>query len=195
MSKSTETGPMTVPLERLYEFHRDMHENHIMLTYGGDFSQEVTLSVLTMTERKLMADNIGEATRKKIFNVMIESLQNICKHQPYPDPMIHGARSVFMIGHNGQEFLLISGNPIHQERSAELRARIEELNSMDAEQIKEHYRQTRLSTRLSDVSGAGLGFIDMIKRTGNPLIYNIETINEKYDYFTLMVKVSKIENE
>jgi hypothetical protein len=126
---------------------------------------------------------------------MIESLQNICKHQPYPDPMIHGARSVFMIGHNGQEFLLISGNPIHQERSAELRARIEELNSMDAEQIKEHYRQTRLNNRLSDVSGAGLGFIDMIKRTGNPLIYNIETINEKYDYFTLMVKVSKIENE
>lgn len=181
--------------DRLFEFYNDMHENHLMLSYGGDFSQEITRSVLNMTERKLLSEHIAEATRKKIFNVMMESLQNICKHQPPPSPELEGVKSVFMIGNEGESFLLISGNPVQTARSGELRQRIDHLNTMDATQIKEHYRKTRLHNSISENSGAGLGFIDMVKRTGNPLVYRLEKLSEHYDYFTLMVKVSQIESE
>lgn len=192
-SQDSETAG--VSMHRLYAFYHDMHAHHIMLTYGGDFTQEITRSVLSMTERKLMADYIGEQTRKKIFNVMIESLQNICKHQPEANPELHGIKSVFMIGYHQEAFLLISGNPIHKSRSADLSRRIGELNAMDKEQIKEHYRQTRLNNSLSQNSGAGLGFIDMVKRTGNPLTFQLDRLSEHFDYFTLLVKVSHFESD
>jgi glycosylphosphatidylinositol transamidase (GPIT) subunit GPI8 len=64
----------------IYEMHQMMLENNIILVYEGEFTQEITKSVLAMAERNM--DSIGEESgiKRKVFNVMVECLQNIVKH-------------------------------------------------------------------------------------------------------------------
>jgi hypothetical protein len=42
----------------IYEMHQMMLENNIILVYEGEFTQEITKSVLAMAERNM--DSIGE---------------------------------------------------------------------------------------------------------------------------------------
>jgi len=173
-------------MHHLYEFNNLMHENNIILIYEGDFSQEVAKSVLSMTEKKLINENVEEVTKKKIYNVMIESLQNICKHHS----LEANTQSVFLIGADEKYFNIISGNPIDKTNVEKVMNTLDHINSLDEEGIKQLFKQTRLNSTLSDVGGAGLGFIDMAKRTGNKMLYQFEEIDDKFYFFTLMVQVS-----
>ena len=46
-----------------------------------------------------------------------------------------------------------------------------------------------------EYGGAGLGIIDMAKRTGNELLYNIEKINDDYSFFILTITISQSSDE
>jgi hypothetical protein len=139
-----------------------------------------------MTERKLVTENIEELTKRKIYNVMIETLQNICKHNvTYSD-----SRPVFMISFTGEHYNIISGNPLNTEKVEAIKSKLDHINSLDEEGLKQLFKETRLKSTISDVGGAGLGFIDMAKRSGNKIHYMFENIDENFSYFTVMVQVS-----
>src|SRR5258708_12420900 len=63
----------------IYDLHRTMISQKLILVYEGDFTQETTKSILTMAERNL--DSSGEEAniKRKVFNVMLDALQNIVK--------------------------------------------------------------------------------------------------------------------
>lgn len=53
-----------------------------------------------------------------------------------------------------------------------------------------HIKQMK-EGRFSDKAGAGLGFLDMAKKTGNKFQYHIENVNSEKDFFILKTSVSK----
>jgi hypothetical protein len=48
----------------------------------------------------------------------------------------------------------------------------------------------RLASTISEVGGAGLGFIDMARKSENKLSYSFDKINDRISFFTLMTMVS-----
>jgi hypothetical protein len=46
-------------------------------------------------------------------------------------------------------------------------------------------------TAISEKGGAGLGFIDIARKTGNPLEYHFEPIDEKNSFFLLKTSINK----
>jgi hypothetical protein len=178
------------PISYVYELYKTMASNNIILIYEGDFTQEITKIVLSMTERKFDAEGIDAALKKKVFNVMVESLQNICKHQ-YSVENSDYVPSIFMIGNNNkEEFSIISGNVIHNNAIPPLQERIDQINTLDKEGLKLLYKQVRLASTISEVGGAGLGFIDMARKSENKLSYSFDKINDRISFFTLMTMVS-----
>ncbi|MBI4947911.1 MAG: hypothetical protein HY840_16090 [Bacteroidetes bacterium] len=177
----------------VHELYKEMDKNNIILIYEGDFTQEITKIVLSMTERKFDAEGLDSTLKKKVFNVMVESLQNICKYQ-YSAENPDYVPSIFMIGHNSMdEFSIISGNVIANASIPPLQARIDQINTLDKEGLKALYKQVRLSSTISEVGGAGLGFIDMARKSENKLAYSFDKINERISFFTLLTLVSKKE--
>ena len=61
---------------------------------------------------------------------------------------------------------------------------------MSAPELKELRKETMIKGTISKEGGAGLGLIDMAKRTGNQLLYNIEKINEEHSFFILTTTIS-----
>ena len=88
----------------IYDLHRTMMSQKLILVYQGEFTQETTKSILTMAERNL--DSSGEESniKRKVFNVMVEALQNIVKHSGASEA------SVTLSGNGNELQLTISDN-------------------------------------------------------------------------------------
>jgi hypothetical protein len=63
----------------IYDLHRTMMSQNLILVYQGDFTQESTKSILSMAERNLDSSGEDSSIKRKVFNVMVEALQNIVK--------------------------------------------------------------------------------------------------------------------
>jgi hypothetical protein len=183
-----------IPMSYIHEFHKLMTDNDIILIYEGDFSQEITKTVLAITERKLENEGVESTTKKKVYSVMVESLQNISKHQ-FHDVSGHETGSVFMIGYTDTEYLIISANPILNEKVELVRGKIDHVNSLDKEGLKQLYKDVRMNGTISEVGGAGLGFIDMARKSGNKIEYLFDKTSDNISYFSMMARVSKKDSE
>lgn len=178
-------------LSHIYDFHKLMNEKDIMLVYCGDFSQELNKTLLSFTERKFKADNVEDNTRRKIFNIMVEMLQNISKNKIDRMDGVPDISSTFILGANENDYILISSNMIRNEHIPTLRDRIDQVNSLDREGLKQLYKDVRLNASFSDKAGAGIGIIDIARKSENTLGYRFEEINDVYSVFSFLIRVTK----
>jgi Family of unknown function (DUF6272) len=159
-----------------------MQEHKFMLSYRGNVSQEITKSLLALTERKLELDGTEISTKKKVFNVMLECLQNISKHSEESKNQRNG---LFMIGKTETQYIVYSGNSISNANVNDLTTKLAAVNDMSREELSELYKKLIVENRMSDKGTAGLGIIDIAKKSGNKLEYKFLSLNETHSYFTL----------
>ncbi len=153
-------------------------------SYKGDFSQKLTDSILSLSETNMEASNEPLKNRKKVYFIMVESLQNITRHQQSKE-----LDSFFSIHKAQNGFLITSGNIIANEHIASLREKLEKVNSMNSEQLKEYYYSVLSSGAFSEKGGAGLGLIEMVRKSGNKLIYDFTKFNETHSFFYFQTNV------
>ena len=176
----------------IYDLHKTMAENKVILIYEGDFTQETTKSILTMAERNLESTGEENGIKKKIFNVMVEALQNIVKHsdESKNGEVAHHS-AIFLIGHEKSSYSIMSGNPVKNENLASLKKALEHINSLDKDGLKELYKEIIKNTTISDKGGAGLGFVDMARKSGEKLEWAFVPMNDDCHFFCLKVNIAK----
>lgn len=176
----------------IYELHRTMMSQQLILVYQGEFSQETTKTILTMAERSLQSAEEEPAVKRKVFNVMVELLQNIARHREEQLPPGAGSNNaIFLIGKEPNGYSLMSGNPVHKDRVSALRENLTRVNGLDREGLKGLYRDIIQSTPLSEKGGAGLGLVDMARKSGEKLWFDFPAMNDAYCFFCLKVEVSR----
>ena len=176
----------------IYDLHRTMMTRKLILVYEGDFTQETTKSILTMAERTLDALEEDPGIKRKVFNVMVESLQNIVKHnEELTENFSQRNTAIFLIGRESSRYTIMSGNPVHKERVPALESALRSINELDREGLKELYKEIIQDTTLSDKGGAGLGFVDMARKSGEKLEFAFPEISDDYCFFCLQVNVSR----
>ncbi len=184
-------------IKSVYDFYDIMEQNNLIMIYEGYFNQDITKSVLAMTERNFDSEGIDANVKKKVFNVMVESLQNICKHQDSAKDRDGETSAIFMIGFDErtETYAIISGNLILNDKIPPLRSKIDEINLLDKDGLKDLYKKARLNSTISSVGGAGLGFIDMARKSGNKLEYSFDPVTSDVSFFTLASRISAKKEE
>ncbi|MDO1446072.1 SiaB family protein kinase [Rhodocytophaga aerolata] len=180
-------------MKYIYELHKTMLQQNLILVYEGEFTQEITKSVLAMAERNM--ESVGEESniKRKVFNVMVECLQNICKHADeisLEENMKNSA--IFMIGKHANEYIITTGNPINNDKVGGLNNKLEQINSLDKEGLKALYKDIIRNGDLSDKGGAGLGFVDMARKSGQKLEFDFQPINDKISFFSLKTTIPRV---
>lgn len=180
-------------MKYIYELHKTMVIRNLILVYEGEFTQEITKSVLAMAERNM--DAIGEESsiKRKVFNVMVECLQNIVKHSDEIEDVNYTDRNsaVFMMGKQDDRYIITSGNPVTNDKIEILQDKIEHINSLDKEGLKKLYKEKIKKSELSPKGGAGLGFIDMARKSGQKLQFDFEPINDHISFFSLKAVIRR----
>jgi hypothetical protein len=134
--------------------------------------------------------------QKKVFHVMVECLQNISKHAENRNNIVTSkdGRGIFMISKDKSEYNVTTGNVVDNDKVVILRDILESINKLDKEGLKKLYKQQMREGRLSERGGAGLGFIDIARKTGQKLIYSFLTINEEKSFFVLTSTISRLKS-
>ena len=179
-------------VDYVFNVHQTLQNKKIMLVFQGGFTQELTRNILTLTEKNLDVKNEKLVIKKKVFNVMVECLQNIVKHIDDADKTGEDIQDgIFMLGKDNEGYFLVSGNIIANEYIAELENKILEVNNLNRAELKELYIQKLQGLPLTDNgSNAGLGLIDIARKSGQKLEYGFQIINEKISFYTLHTKVN-----
>ena len=180
-------------MKYIYELHKTMLAKNLILVYEGEFTQEITKSVLSMAERNM--DSMGEESsiKRKVFNVMVECLQNIVKHGEDYNPLNEKKQTaIFMIGKLDDEYVITSGNPVKNDSVGILTEKLDQINSLDKEGLKALYKDIIKGTEISEKGGAGLGFVDMARKSGQKLEYDFTKINDEHSFFSLKTTISRV---
>jgi len=181
-------------LEFVYDFYRSMKAHEITLVYEGEITHQITKAFTSLTESNMAKEDESNTVQKKVFHVMVECLQNISKHADTfgSDDYLFAGRGIFMVSKGTEDYHVTTGNVIENRKIEELTDMLEEINSLDKEGLKQLYKKQMREGRLSDKGGAGLGFIDIVRKTGNKLEYHFLPIDETNSFFLLSSSVSRI---
>lgn len=178
----------------IYDFYDKMERNQIMLSFKGVITSDLLTSILQIMEAKL--ENLVEQpkTRKKVFNVLVECLQNLYHHiddGPATSRYPSGNRSaIFMVGKVDGEYSILTGNFILSENVASMKERLDEINGMNRDELKAHYKAVLNNGEMSEKGGGGLGMIDIAKKSGQKLEYSFMPVDDENSFFSLNVKIS-----
>ncbi len=178
-------------LSNFFDFHRLMQQYQIMMIYAGEFSQSLTRTLLAFTEKKFSMENLEDIVRRKIFNIMVELLQNISKNALDNDQEPTEFSPVFMIGEREDSYLLISSNKMDNDHIPSLKKRIDEVNSLDQPGLKKLYKQVRMNSAFSAAGGAGIGIIDMARKSNHKILFDFSRIDHRSSMFSIQIKISK----
>lgn len=170
-----------------------MKEHEISLVYEGEITHQITKAFTSLTESNMAKEEESNTVQKKVFHVMVECLQNISKHaDDYgANDYLFSGRGIFMVSKGIDEYSVTTGNAIENSRMPELKRMLEHVNSLDKEELTELYKKQIKEGRLSDKGGAGLGFIDIKRKTGRNLEYHFLPINEASSFFLLTSTISR----
>ena len=96
----------------------------------------------------------------------------------------------FSLFFDAQNLSMFVSNSILNHKVSLLKNKLDKVNSLDKEGLKDLYKNTILSGNVSPKGGAGLGIINIAKVSENKIRYSFTPINEKYSYFMLNVLIS-----
>lgn len=174
----------------IYEYYQNMLNNSIVLAYKGNVSNDLFNCILQIAETKLDKIEVQSKIKKKVFNILVEILQNIYHHFDEVENEKEEYYSViFLLAKKGSEYNIITGNHILNSKVPEFKKKLDEINAMNEEELRSIYRET-LQGSMSEKGGAGLGIIDIVRKSGEKLRYDFRSVNESYSFFSLEVKIS-----
>jgi hypothetical protein len=181
-------------VKSVLNIYDEMIKSGISLVYIGEFNQEITKTFAGMAEDSMDRNSEERKIKKKVYHVLVETLQNMNKHSDEINEQgIKGVGSgLFMLGQKDDRYFVITANKVHQSKRVGLHRAIDEVNTSTPEELKEMYKKQIKEGSISSRGGAGLGLIDIARKTGKQLEYQFLKLDEEYYFFLLKVKIAAI---
>ncbi|MFN8256719.1 MAG: SiaB family protein kinase [Bacteroidales bacterium] len=173
-----------------YKFFETFNEDKLSFAYMGALSNQMVVSSINLIENNLAKDNSFRKLRHKLSFLMIESFQNIIRYGDEPTKDLKYRKEMFIVRNIGGTFYIGSCNLIENQKIDFVNSKLREVNELDSSDLDSLYRKILTNNRFTDAGGAGLGFIEMARKTRQKLQYSFEKIDDDYSYFYLLIRVN-----
>lgn len=187
---------MSSMLDRVHDLYDDLERHRVMLSFKGELSAELITVILGLVERKLDAIEPDPRSRKRVFNVVVECLQNLYHHNGHLKTKGAGTvttrdpHGVVMIAHADKGYSVLTGNFMQGTEVEQLKSHLEKINSASPDDLREWYRTKLADGTYSSAGGGGLGMIDIARRSGRKLEYTFVPYDSENAFFSLNVNVT-----
>ncbi len=176
---------MDSKLEYSVSLFKAMLKDNLGYIYRGRFTRDISDNILSLTENNLSSQEESSKMKKRVYLILVEGLQNITRHQDDTDTDSQYTYGMFVIQKTDDKYYITTGNLIYKENINHVKELIDKINSLEKDELKRYYKKVLEEGTLSEKGGAGLGLIDMAKKSGNKLSYYFKDIDEQYSYFYL----------
>ena len=176
-------------------YFSDLSTGNTILYYKGNVDSDVINYILDTVEDKMVEVSEQSKLRKRVYNVLVESLQNLYHHvDRVTDDFEDQASEKFgliVVKKVSDGYRIVTGNFVHFENIEKLEEKIKRINRSSHEEIKELYKFILNHQRISAKGGGGLGLVDIARKTGNKLEYSFKAYNKHYSFFYLDILVNE----
>jgi hypothetical protein len=166
-----------------------MMKERLMFVYRGVITNENSVPLLMLLEKEMENSEFGFIGRKRLFMFVLESLQNVSRHS---DQSQHADMSLVVYSRTDKGYTVTTGNVLPSANINDLKVKLDEINNLQTNEIRNVYRQMLSTTEFSNKGGAGLGLIEMAKKTGNKLDYDFVPLDNEFSYFILSKTVDSV---
>ena len=180
----------------LFKFYKQMNEKKIVFAYKGTISQDVLVELADLIKDKLLFNLSQQKVIKKVFAIFIELAQNILHYSaervcvgPKDNKIGTG---IILISENNNEYTVTSGNMIDNSNLKVVVDRCTFINSLDEDELKKYYKEQRSQPLKEGINSAGLGLIDIARKSKSHLEFEINSIDNNYSFFVLSINIRKV---
>ena len=166
-----------------------MHRGRHTFGYSGRFKDDHTAKLIALGEGALTEEQA--AVRGKLAFVMVESYQNIIRHRLAVPSGAEEARSLFFLRGLGKGQQVVTVNPLAAGNAAALTAQLEQLAPLDHDQLKQLFLRGLQRAQDPERRGAGLGLIEMARRSGTALGHRVKHLGEGLELVALAVRLGE----
>lgn len=161
-----------------------------VLFYQGDFKESPTFNIINIVE-KHFEPLIDKISLKSLIYLLVESLQNIERYSAH----IVSSDDFSFICSDGDFFYIITENTIYNDKIDELRKRLDTISTKNKQELDETFIAV-LRSEIGTEKGAGLGLIDIARKSKNALLYSFDKKNEHHSIYKLgfSIPITKTDN-
>lgn len=180
-------------MKNIHDFYNKMEQGNIMLSFKGEVTSDLLTSILQIMESKMETLEEPPKIKKKVYNILVECLQNLYHHLDDDDfkTKINEKSALFMIRKVDGEYSIMTGNFIAADNVELMKSRLDTINDMDKDELKVYYKEVLNNGEMSAKGGGGLGMIDIARKSGKKLEYKFDPIDNEYSFFSLNIKVAQ----
>ncbi|BCM92758.1 hypothetical protein IAD21_04640 [Abditibacteriota bacterium] len=168
----------------LYLLRETYNQKRLVLCFNGPFSQGLIEELGLALRSHLQSDSVSSAAASDVFAVYIELTQNI-RHYARHNTISDEAGGTVAIGRDEQDrHIILAGNVVEPEDGRALQERVRDIAGMDKAQLRAAYKeQLRRPREEGSASGAGLGLLDIARKSSEVLSCSLLPVNSGNQLF------------
>lgn len=173
----------------LYGLRERFEKDNILLCFNGPISRSLIEEIGNALKNYLKSEQLPPASALDVFAAYIELTQNI-RHYATSSQLAGADTATVIVSHFDGCYSVAAGNIVRVNDGKKLVARIESFAKMDKAELKIAYKTQLRQPRDTDaVTGAGLGLIDMARKSSKPMEATLKEIGNDTAYFSLSIKI------
>ncbi len=182
-------------IDDLFDFKKCLNDENIILSFSGPFSQDLLTEIGGILRKKLKLDDANTSLSMKVFSVFIEQAQNIIHYSAEIIPKQYSvtgeymANGIIVIGYKMKKYYVKSGNLVEKDKVDKLKNKLELLKKMNKDELKKYYKEQRRKGSDEDSMGAGLGFIEIARKSSEPIDYEFVDYDANRSFFIFTSKI------
>ena len=182
---------MSFDLENLVS---DLDIRGAVLYFKGNVDSEVINKALDLVEGKLLTTRETPRLRKKVYNVLVESLQNLYHHADNIPRGYHASRpdrfGLVVLEKLAKGYRITTCNFVAAVRVKELEEKLTRINRSTPEEIKELYKDILNHQEITEKGLGGLGLLDIARKTGHRIDFRFKRYDDLNTAFRLSAVVA-----
>lgn len=172
------------------EFFKKYQHDTLTFIYQGEFSDDITEDILKLSELRLEQTGSSRLGNKISF-LIAECFQNVVRHADRP-PIVNQTNNKpnhFMLRHTTDGYYVASANLVDNSEVDRLKKHLENLNQMSAEELRTLYLEVLANAEFTERGGAGLGLIEMARKSKETYDFHFEYINFYHTLFFILLRL------
>ena len=134
---------------------------------------------------------MAQSARGRLAYVMVEAYQNIIRHRAPDAPDGRSGRSFFLLRCQAAGQQVLTMNPVVPEQATALRSRLARIQGRDKKELKDFFMEGLQRAAKIAGRGAGLGLIEMARRSNGDPAWSLIPEDDGQEMFTLSVRLGK----
>ncbi len=181
-------------MESINEINKDLTRPHLTIFYTGPISVDLIDAILDTVYKKLEKKESNVTLRKKVYGVANEALQNLANHiesfSSTANEVTYELQECnFVVMYDGNKYSVSTSNFITNKKVQLLDMWLTEINRAGKDGLNDLYNQILKNKQFSHKGGAGLGMVDIAKKSDGTLVFSFEKVDDRYSIFNLTVNI------